>query len=66
MKVSLIFYNDKRILGVMNLFKIENKSNIFNQLEGLSNISVIFASYQGISLHNSLNLQEFKMYYIEN
>lgn len=38
----------------------KNKSNILNQLNGLNNISVIFAPYQENSLHNSLNLQEFK------
>lgn len=38
----------------------KNKSNILNQLNGLNNISVIFALFQEISLHNSLNLQEFK------
>lgn len=40
--------------------KFENKSNILNQLKGLNNISVIFAPHQGMSLHNSLILQEFK------
>ncbi|GEM_PF-5311073 len=44
----------------------ENKSNILNQLKGLNNISVIFAPYQEISLHNSLILQKFKMQIIVN
>ncbi len=41
--------------------KFENKSNILNHFKGLNNINVIFALDQEISLHNSLNLQEFKM-----
>jgi len=45
----------------MGSLKIENKSNILNRLKGLNNISVIFAFRQGIRLHNSLNLQEFKI-----
>lgn len=48
------------MIDVMISLKLENKSNIFNQVEGLNNISVIFAPYQEMSLHNSLNLQEFK------
>lgn len=40
--------------------KSSDKSTIFNQHKGLNNISVIFALYKGIRLHNSFILQELK------
>lgn len=46
---------------MINSSKHPDKSNILNQLKGLNNISVIFAPYEEISLHNSCILQEFKM-----